>query len=274
MKKDIEYENYHDKELDLYDLWLTLKKRWVMILIITVVSTGLALTYTFLQSKVYTVHNILIFNQMQEWGFVNQGEIAAAVTVLDKINKQKDFEKDNVLALLGMNTEDLEGIKNISATEIKGSATLWVDIDTCDRRKGVALMEALPDYIVSTPNIANKLKTSIAIMTKNRAALKSILDDPTRNLKLTRDAVVYLPSIDLYALQDKYHLIDAMIEKMERGNLLSLAWKTKQPTKHSRPKKVKNILIGMIVGCFLGVLTAFTLEWSENARRTHSKGLK
>lgn len=273
MDKDMSCDNYSEKELDLYDLWLTLKKRWLVILIFTVVAAGLAFFYSSVSRKVYSVHNILVANLMQEWGFIGQGEMAAAVSVLDKINKLNDIEKNRISALLRMTEHDLEVIKNISATEIKGSTSVWIDIDTYDRKTGVALMESLPGFILSTPSVADKMNTTLGLMKKNREALKSIIDNPTRNLKLTNGTVVYLPSIDLYSLQDKYNQLNMMIEKAEKGTLLSLAWKTEQPKVPTRPKKAKIMIIGILAGCFLGVLSAFTLEWHETAKRNHLKRL-
>jgi len=267
---NIQQELHQDDEINLYDLWLTLKKRWMIILVVTLVSTGFAFSYAFLTTKVYRVHNILISSQMQEWGFISQGEMAAAVSVLDKLNKLTDLEKDKVLGLLGMHERDFKVIKDIKTSEIKGSSALWVDIDTYDQRKGVALMEALPGFILTNPNIANKIKIQMALMQKNREALKDIIDNPTRSLKLSRNAVVYLPSIDLYALQEKYILINTQIEKMERGQLVSLAWKTEQPIVPYGTKRGMSILIGLVMGCFLGIFIAFFMEWVTKERNMHS----
>jgi LPS O-antigen subunit length determinant protein (WzzB/FepE family) len=266
-------EYYHDDEIDLYDLWLTLKKRWSTILVITLVSTGIAFSYAYLAPKAYRVHNILVFNQMQDWDLFNQSEMAAAVSVLDKLNKITDLtglEKDKVLYMLGMHAGDLQDIKNIKSSEIKGSNTLWVDIDTYDRNKGVALMEALPGFILSNPNISNRLKMQKALILKNREDLKAIIDNPTMNIKLSRDAVVYLPSIDLYALRERYNRINAMIEKMERGQLVSLAWKTESPAVPYKPNKIMSIFIGLVMGCIFGVLIAFFMGWVENTQHSHA----
>jgi LPS O-antigen subunit length determinant protein (WzzB/FepE family) len=273
MEKNAENGYYHDDEIDLYDLWLTLKKRWSIILVITLVSTGIAFSYAYLAPKVYRVHNILVFNQMQDWDLFNQSEMAAAVSVLDKLNKitdLTDLEKDKVLNMLGMHEGDLKDIKNIKSSEIKGSNTLWVDIDTYERNKGVALMEALPGFILSNPNISNRLKMQKALILKNRVDLKAIIDNPTMNIKLSRDAVVYLPSIDLYALREKYNRINAMIEKIEKGQLVSLAWKTESPAVPDKPNKNMSIFIGLVMGCILGILIAFFMGWVENTQYSHA----
>ena len=260
-----ENNSYQDEEIDLYALWLTLKKRWSVILIITLVAIGLALLYASLAPKVYRVHNVLLSNQNQDCDLFNQTEMIAVVSLLDKLNKLTDLEKNKVFTMLGMREEDLENMKNIKTSEIKGSSALWVDIDTYDRKTGVALMDALPAFILSNPNIANKLKMQKTLMLKNREDLKTIIDNPTRNLKLSRNAVVYLPSIDLYALREKYNRINLILEKIDNGQLVSLAWKTEMPMKIIWPKKILCLLIGVVTGGLLGVLLAFFMEWAENA---------
>ncbi len=267
MGKDKNNDNYHDEDINLYDLLLTLKRKWLIILIVTSVSTGLAFSYTLLTKKVYRVHNILIFNQMQDGDIFSQAELSETVTTLDKLNKMSDLEKDKIqiLSMLGMREKDLKKISEIKATDIKGSSALWVDIDTVDRQTGVDLMEALPGFILLNPSIVNKLKMQKSLMTKNRDDLKAIIENPVTNIKLSRDTVVYLPSIDLYTLREKYNRIITILEKMESGQLVSLAWKTELPKIPFKPRKIQSILIGLIMGLFLGVIITFIMEWKESA---------
>lgn len=261
-----ENNSYQDEEINLYDFWLTLKKKWLVILIVTFISTGLAVSYAFLAPKVYRVHNILI----QDVEVFNLSEMAATVTVLDKLNNLTDLEKQKVFNILGINNGNFKEIKNIKSSEIKGSSALWVDIDTTDRKAGVELMDTLPKIISSNPNITNKIKTQKALIRKNMEDLKTIINNPVMSLKLSRDAVVYLPSIDLYALREKYNNFNLLMEKIDKGQFVSLAWKTELPQNPVKPKKALSILIGLVMGCFLGILIAFFMERVTKERSIHS----
>ena len=265
-----ENNSYQDEEINLYDLWLILKKKWLVILVVTLITTGLAAAYAFLTPKVYQVHNILLFNQLQDGEILNQTEMAAAVSVLDKLNNLKDLETQKIFSLLGMNDENFKVIKKIKPSEIKGSSSLWVDIDTTDRKAGVALMETLPRVVLSNPNITDKLKTQKALIQKDMDDLKTIINNPMMSLKLSRDAVVYLPSIDLYALREKYNRLNMIMGKIDKGQLISLAWKTEPPKRAIKPKKAMSILIGLFMGCFLGIFIAFFMEWVTKERHIHS----
>jgi len=229
---------------------------------------GIASAYAALAPKVYRVSNTLVLNQMQDEDaeeLIKKGEIIAAVADLDKL---LGLPKDETVDLLGMQVKDLNEIGKIKASEIKGSSALRVDIETTDSRSGIALMDALPGYIQSTPTIANRLDMQKALMEKNREDLKAIIDNPMRDLKLSPNTVVYVPSIDLYTLREKYNRLNMMMEKMEKGRIVSLARKTEPPVKPYRPKRSMSVLIGLIMGCFLGIVVAIFMEWLRNARRT------
>jgi LPS O-antigen subunit length determinant protein (WzzB/FepE family) len=270
MDMETEHNSYQDEEINLYELWLILKKKWLVILIVTCISTGLALSYAFLAPKVYRVHNILVCSQLQDGEILNQSEMAAVVSILDKLNDLRDLEKHKVFNMLGINDGNFMAIKNIKSSEIKGSSSLWVDIDTTDRKAGIALMESLPHVILSNPNITDKLKTQKALIQKDMVDLKSIINNPMMSLKLSRDAVVYLPSIDLYALRERYNRLNMLMEKINKGDMFSLAWKTEPPMRSIKPKKVMSILIGMVLGCLLGIFIAFFMEWVTKERHIHS----
>lgn len=266
---ETEHNSYQDDDIDLYGLWLILKKRWLVVVVVILISTGLALSYAFLAPKVYRVHNILI----QDGELFNQSEMAAVVSVLDKLNNLEDLETRKVFHMLGVNDDTFKVIKNIKSNEIKGSSALWVDIDATDKNAGVALMEALPKIILSNPNIVNKIRTQKALIQKNMEDLKVIIKNPKLSLKLSHDSVVYLPSIDLYALREKYNNYNIIMEKIDKGQLISLAWKTESPKMSIKPSKAMSLLIGLVMGCFIGISIAFFMEWVKNAQQTHSNNL-
>jgi len=252
--------SYQDDGIDLYDLWLILKKKKTMIFIIVIAALLLSMTYASLSPKVYRVSNTMIINQIyykDEVEFIMEGDIIAAVTNLEML---LSLNKEMAAQLLSMQVNDLDEIQNIKASEIKGSKMMRVDIGTYDKTVGIALMEALPRYIQSTPIIANKLNMRVEVMAKSREDLEAIINNPMREMKL--------PSIDLFILREKYNHMIMMIEKIKKGELVSLAWKTEPPATHYGPKMSTSIILGFVLGLFLGIVVALFMEWSDNARRT------
>jgi uncharacterized protein involved in exopolysaccharide biosynthesis len=57
--------------------------------------------------------------------------------------------------------------------------------------------------------------------------------------------------------------------KIDKGELISLAWKTELPNVPIKPNKAMNILMGMVMGCFLGIFIAFFSERITKERHIH-----
>lgn len=262
MEKTTLDERYQDDEIDLYDLWLVLKKRKLTILLVVLVTLGLAIAYVALTSKIFRVSNTLIPNQMI--GSIKQSELTAAI---DDLNELMNLRKEKAAQLLNMKVDDLNKIKNIKASVIKGLSVVRVDIEALDSSAGVALMEALPGYIQSVPSIAINLEMEKALTEKNMQDLKVIIDNPVKDLSLPSNTVVYVPSIDLYTLREKYNRLVMAMENIEEKQLVSFAWKTEPPLKPFKPEAKLILSLGLFMGCFLGVFLAFFLEWTTNARR-------
>lgn len=267
MEKITPNERYQDDEIDLYDLWLVLKKRKITVILIVLVSLCAAGFYVVLAPRVYRVSNILVLTQPLE--LIKQAELIAAIADLDELLK---LNKIKAAHLLGIQVGDLNGIGSIKASEIKGSSVLRVNIETLHSSAGIALMEALPQYIQSSPNVASKLGMEKALMEKNRKDLKAIIENPTKDLKLPSNTVVYVPSIDLYTLREKYNLLIMMMEKIEEGQIVTLASKTELPTDPYEPKKSMIVFLCLIMGCLLGIFIAFFMEWVSNAKQ--ARGLE
>jgi len=258
---------YHDDEIDLYDLWLVLKKRKLMILLIVLVTLGLAIAYATLAQKVYRVSNNLILNQMV--GSIKQSELTAAI---DELNELKNLRKEKTAQLLSMHVDDLDKIINIKASVSKGSGVVRVDIETLDNSAGIALMEALPGYIQSVPSIAINLEMEKALTEKNMEDLKAIIDNPVKDLNLPSNTVVYVPSIDLYTLREKYNQLVITMENIEEKQLVSFAWKTEPPLKPFKPKIILIVSLSLVMSCLLGAVIAFLMEWVSNSKQ--ARGLE
>ncbi len=262
MEKKTPDECSQDDVIDLYDLWLIVEKRKITTLLIVAVFLGIAVAYTILTPKVYRVSNTLVFNQPIE--LISQDDIIGIVAVIDEL---LELDKKRAADLFGMPVDALDNIRSIRSSSIKGSSVLRIDIDTLDRGAGIELMEALPRYIQSSPSISNKVAMQKIIMEKNMKDLKDIISSPTRAFKLLSNTVVYVPSIDLYILREKFNNLVIMMEKVEEGQLVTLASKGEVLVKRYKPKRTVILFVGLFVGCFFGILAAFTMEWWNNARR-------
>ncbi len=267
MEKITPDKRYQDYEIDLYDLWLVLKKRKLTIFLFILVTLCLAIAYTTMAQKVYRISNTLILNQMVET--IKHSELTAAI---GDLNELKIVRKEKMAQLLNMHVDDLNKIRNIKASVKKESSVIRVDIETLDNSAGIALMEALPGYIQSVPSISIQLEMEKALARKNMEDLKAIIDNPVKDLKLPSNTVVYVPSIDLYTLKEKYNRLIVTMENMEGEQLVSFAWKTEPPLKPFKPKVILILSLSLIMGCLFGIFIAIFLEWITSAR--HARELE
>ena len=267
VEQGTENGQFQNNDLSLYDLWVTVRKRKFTILIVVLASVVLALAYTALAQKVYRVSNTLVLNQEDD--FITKGEIVAAVKELDRF---RVVHRERTARLVGMPVEELGGIKRIRAFEIRGTNLVQVDIDTLEGRAGVALMDALPHFLQTGSNAAEKLRMRRALLEKNRDDLKAIIDNPTKGLGLSSNTIVYVPSIDLYTLREKYNGQTMIIDMLKQGRVITLASRTEPPGAPYKPKRVFTVLMGLCAGFFLGVFAAFFVEWSSGARRARLPG--
>ncbi len=253
-------EGYRNDEIDLYDLWVILKKRKITVFLVMLICLGVAIAYVTLTPKIYRVSNTLMLDQPEE--IISKGQVIAIIRELDE---SLELHKDET-SRLNVQVKELNLIKNIQASEIKGADCVRVDIETLDRRAGIELMEALPGYIQSSSIVAIKLNMRKNITEKNIADLKRIIDNPTREIKLSSKSVLFMSSADLYTLREKYNHLMMMQDKLQENKIVRLTSKTQPPDRQYKPKRQMIVLTGLLVGCFLGILVAFILEWSSSKR--------
>jgi len=250
--------------VNLYDLWVVLKKRRIIILLISLISLSVSIAYVTLEQKVYRVSNAIVLKQVEE--FITKAEVIATIRELNGLLKPDNQRSAQLLSM------QLNDIQKINASDIKETSIIRVDIDAFNAKTGIALMKALPQYLQSTPNISRKLAIRQELMEKNRENLKAIIDNPMKDLRLSSNTIVYVPSIDLYHLHERYNALNIMIQEIKEGRILSLARESVPPVGPLRPRMRMRILSGLVLGIFLGVFVAFFMEWLSSARQ--ARGLK
>jgi len=257
MEKSVQNE-YQKDEIDLYEILIVVRKRWLLILLMTLIFTAVAVSYLFLTPKIYKISNILLVNQVQDGDFISQNDVIEAIAILDK---SKDCQND-----VKINPDYFKYIVNMQATGTKGSTALEVEIDTRDSQAGVAVMESLPGYLSSNPAIISKINMNRSLLQKSRDYLKAVIDNPLQSLKLPQNTIVFLPS-DIYTLREKFDRLNFILGKMdEKQQFISLAWKSMPPTKPYKPRVPAVLLAGFFIGLFTGTLGAFFVEWGKNSR--------
>jgi len=274
------YPYDYDDEIDLYELWLTLKKRKLTVFLVTFLFLFIAIAYSLFSPDIYRIESIVALPK----GYVSEKEkekilIPFSVTkdILDKLDseiKNKDFGK--VSSELHLPRELLSSISEIDISnyrKVKG----YVKISIEGRNKDYLLpvKDAVIGYLNGNDYVREQvkeekesLKRKLQVLSKKLASLKKTAQR-AKELVLDRD----VKTIGFNPLDIDKTIIDLKF----RINDLTLALKSKihgyrevdyyLTDKPVKPKRKLIIAVGLISGLFLGIFLAFFKEWLENVRR-------
>ncbi len=260
---------YQEDEIDLYELWLKLRKRWKLILSTLLIFISVAGLYSFLTTPVYE-SSFLIRVPI----FISQKEAVKYVQVLGNLLKEERFEE--LEKYLKLDEKDLLKIKDVSARELRGTKDIIeVNISVEDPNIITTFTNHLKDYMNNIPYV----KENIRIKKQKLSAEIEDLEKRIKALKETKNIVnklaekgepIYFNPGDLdKTIQGMTkRLLEAKTElKTLRG--FEITVEPAIPKEPSKPKRTLIIAVAGISALFLGIFLALFLEWLEEAKRKH-----
>lgn len=277
MHGDEKIQYYNADTISIYEIWLIIRKRRLLIFIITLFSFGFSLAYSFLAPDVYKVSNIFVMSQymgsggesvegpvnVSDVGFVNVSEIMSAMVPLTGLSKKQQAKA------LNLEKSVLEAIENIKISPINDTRSLEIEVTTVDKDAGLRTINALLIYANQIPFVKKRADLKVKLLQKDRDELKKIIDDPLSLLNLPDKTVVSELLTSLYTLRSDYNAITVAIHELEEGEVMGMAGETFVPDRPSAPKRMLIRVMGLISGIFLGLFLAFFMEWMAGARREH-----
>jgi uncharacterized protein involved in exopolysaccharide biosynthesis len=264
---------YYQDEIDFYELFLVIKERWWIVVIVTLFSFGMALTYAYLTPAVYRISNILVINQFNAQyrisniaqgaqDIISSAEIKEIIMNLNNLS-MKQQEKE-----LGLDKTVIQNILNINISPIQGATnSLKIKFDAFDKESGGYYMNALPGYVNKKPYIIKRIKSLIKLTRKDMDDMKRIIDDPIGSLNLSGNSIIM--SSELFLIRERYNQLKQNLDELESGQVFSFADITIIPEKPYKPKKMMISMIGLVVGIILGIFLSFFIEWQTNIRLKH-----
>ena len=255
---------YYDDSINIYDIWLTIKKRKWLIFIITFLSFGFSLTYSFLAPDVYQVSNVMqLCSEKPHKLSINITDIKTKMLLL------KDLTRKQRAKALDLGKSVVEDIRDIKISKIEETESLKIQMDTTNPSSGVKMINALVVYANELPFVQKKVERKKKILKENRDDLKKIINNPLSLLNLPDKTIVseLLPS--LYSLKTNYNEMTLAIYELEEGGIMNLAGKTLVPDEPYKPRRVRSSLLGLIVGAFIGIFSVIIIECFKRARQEH-----
>jgi len=253
---------YKDDEIDLYELWLTLKKHSKLIYIITLICILFIIVYIFMTPNIYKTNFVL----QTKSEIVSPFQIKEDIKLITPLYILKEKLKLN----------NINKLKKLTVTIPRGEKNLvLVTLTVTDPHIINNIVNRLVSYLNSIPTIQKE----IAIQKKQLIATIRVLEEQIKNLEnlqqeLNNNATfVNSLSIKIDPLQivlsiqeNKEKIIEAQAE-LKNLQAVKLAVAPITPKKPYWPRPKLLIAIAFIGGLFFSIFLAFFLEWIENAKK-------
>ncbi|EDP75562.1 Wzz/FepE/Etk N-terminal domain-containing protein [Hydrogenivirga sp. 128-5-R1-1] len=271
MEKERKEELYYEDEIDLYELWLKLKKRWRVILVTVVVFIAASVTYLFITKPVYRTSFLI-----KVPGIITPVEASEYVKSVKRLLKEKRYEE--VAKLLSVDKDTVLSIHNLEARELRKSKdVIGVTLEVYDPSVINGLSKAIVNYLNHNELIAEKielrkreLSEKIAIIENRVKALKETKKLVNRLVEQGGEVYFNPAEIDKTIQSFENQLVSLKVQlKALKGFEISV--KPPIPEKPDKPKKKLIIAVAGVSSLFLGVFLALFLEWLEEARRRHEE---
>lgn len=260
MQKNKNIQDYEHDTIDIYEIWLIIRKRGWLIFIITLLFFGLSLSYSFLPPDVYKISNIMQKPYKVE---INMADIKTNVLLL------KDLTREQRAKALDLEESVIADIRDIKISKIEGTESFKLQVDTTDPASGVKVINALVVYADNLPFVQKQVERRKEVLEEDRDVLKKIIDDPVSFLALPDKAIIheFLPS--LYDLKTKYNAMTRAIRELEESGVINLAGKTFVPDQPYKPRRMLLAAWGLFAGIFVGTFFVVFMEWLASARREY-----
>ncbi len=262
-------ERYYDDEIDLYELWLTLKRRkWVLLFTIFFFTLASAV-YAFLSPPVYQLRHYFS-EPISE--FVPY-QVRSAVEVINSYLKEGDYSR--LSRLLGMEERKVRSITSVEVPRVRKSGGVFSLVEEGKDLKVLGEFDSkLVSYLESLPSIGR-------LVEERRRLLKSQLETYLKRIKeMERLASVVRGQIERGELKvvgfNPVELDTVIADYRAKVDELKAELSTLSPFKEVslyssdrpvKPKKALIISVGAVSGLFFGTFLAFFLEWLDGVRR-------
>jgi len=274
MQEMTKYPYYEEDEIDLYELWLIIKKRKKLIFLVVFFSFLLAIIYCLMVNPIYKSEFIIQGNAISSFQIKKYIDNFAYL-----LKEQRYQELDSKL-----NVSHIKDIKKISASIPRNQKDLV--IVTIETTKA-PLVKEIEKNVLNYINNINEVKDRITLKRKELEQIIANIQEQINNLEGLRKEVYQnkkilsnLGSIQFDPSRINLAIKDLKNELAQRETQLallkgaSLVVEAVVPRKPAKPKKNLIVAVVTISALFFGIFLAFFLEWLEQARKRYQEGKK
>lgn len=262
-----------EDEIDLYDLYLVLKKRARLIVIIFLTITIISGVISFLLPPVYSGKVVIRLPRVYEKVIITPSETKAILNELDELREEGRFNE--LSKKLNIDNAKVSELAELSANAPRGEHEfIEATIDVYDPDLIMDIKDALITYLNSNNYVKervglqkeslNHLKEEILKKINEIEALKEYIVNEIKHGKV-KDFGFNPLNLDKEVINLKQRLKN--IEKditLLKG--FEVVVEPTIPVKPSKPKKKLIIAVAGFTSLFFGIFLAFFMEWLERNR--------
>ncbi|MEJ2192897.1 MAG: Wzz/FepE/Etk N-terminal domain-containing protein [Nitrospirota bacterium] len=254
-----------DDEIDIYEIFLVLKKRFRLILGVFLLGIALAAGVSFLQSPVYESDFLM------RASVLSPSETVKIIDRLDGLLEEGDYE--DVSSMLNVRSRDVVSLR---AEDSSKNEENWVDV-TLDVRDP-SLIRPLKDNVLRYLNENDYVRERVDLERESRLNLRSeILARLSKIENLSNEVINHIEKgrmkdvgfnpigLDKGIIDLKQRLKDVENEiQLLKG--FEAVTEPIMPDRPARPRKALNIAVGGTASLFVGIFLALVFEWLEGNR--------
>ncbi len=247
-------ESLYEDEIDLYDLWLRLKRRWKVILGTLILCLTASGVYILTAKPVY--EGRFIIKPRQDPTIENINEPVPILTSRELVESIKN---------LSPRTPD---VRTVSPKLIREAESVEVTVEVYRPEAVREVYKEIIDKLENLPYVKERLNTVKALLSSEREELirtLNRLEEMTRIFDRSGRPYFNIYS-DIAEIKIRLKEIESELKNIKAFDTLL---PPKIPDRPSKPKKALILGVSFVSALFLGIFLALFLEWLEKARRRH-----
>ena len=278
-KRDEKEYFYPDDEIDLYEIFLILKKHIRLIGFVVFLATALSIAYVLFATPTYK--SSFIVRMPSVGGDKYIFSVEEAKTNIDNLNtflEQKRYEE--LAGLLNLNLSDVKLVKSINPSVKRGKEHfLEVSLIVYNPRIIEKFKNAIVSYLNNNPFVQEKinmeriklfnLKKEIEAKIKSMDSMRRVLEKNLKEGKV-KDYGFNPLEMEKIIMDLKMKLEDTKT-RLATLKGFEVAVEPVIPTKPHSPKALLIISVSLISSIFLGIFLALFIEWYKNAKNRHKE---
>ena len=279
-KENLKTQTVYNDEIDLYELFLTLKKRWKVIALTTLIVFTFAVIYIFTAKPVYksdfTINDIYKYenrsdNQIIKEPLLYPNEIKLLIDKMSKLIEQNKY--DQLAKLLNINENLAKDLKDIQvSTDRKDKSFIKIEIYAYSNKNFKRFETAILDYLNNNPYVQkevnlikekmisdiNNINEAIKEADKLKGKVVELLSNKSNILGFNPADI----DIKIANLKTKKQELEKQLKELKFEAKVSVF----TPDKPYKPKKALILAVSLITGLIFGIFLAFFLEWLEGVK--------